>query len=323
MRLAVIDCGTNTFNLIITEVDATGNYTKLFRTRASVKLGEGAINEGYIAREPFRRGLDAIQAFEGFISEHKVDQVLAFATSAIRDASNGGEFVKMVRDQFDIEVQVIDGDREAELIYFGTREAVALNDKIALIMDIGGGSTEFILASKEQILWKQSFRLGAARLLEKISPSDPITEEEVNDLDLYLQEQLQPLFTAIKKHKPTELIGSSGAFDSLVEMIHGELGGERLLNSKTEYEVDLENYFKISELVRRSTLKQRRQIRGLVSMRFDMIVISCQMIDFILKNLNLKRLRVSIYSLKEGVVADFISKRTLNSNKDHGKNISN
>jgi exopolyphosphatase/guanosine-5'-triphosphate,3'-diphosphate pyrophosphatase len=314
MRLAVIDCGTNTFNLIIIDVhqpdgSGTRNYTRLFQTRIPVKLGEGAINLGFIAPGPFQRGLAAIEQLKEIMQANRVTHVSAFATSAIRDAKNGPDFVSQIREKFDIGLNVIDGDREAELIYLGVREALPLSGQVSLIMDIGGGSTEFILANDQGMLWRQSFRIGAARLLERFSPSDPIAAHEVEGLYRYLEQELQPLFAMAALHGPVELVGSSGAFDSLVEMICGELGGEPLMDSKTEYEVDLAQYFKVSELVKRSTLEERRLIKGLVPMRFDMIVISCLMVDFILKNLNLSRLRVSTYSLKEGALADFINKQ--------------
>ena len=309
MRLAVIDCGTNTFNLLIIELSQHKYYSKVFNTRIPVKLGEGAINRGFIADEPFSRGIDALKVFKQELRKFEVEKTLAFATSAIRDASNGTEFVAQVKDELDIDITVIDGDREAELIYFGIREAVKLNGDISLIIDIGGGSTEFILANDSTIFWKQSFTLGAARLLEKFTPSNPITHGEINSIHSYLKEQLQPLSQALKSFGTNELVGSSGAFDSLVEMINGEMGGEPLTDTKTEYDINTAQYFEISGLVRRSTLEQRRHIKGLVPMRFDMIVISCLIVDFVLKEFNLSRLRISTYSLKEGALVDFISKQ--------------
>jgi len=306
MRIAVIDCGTNTFNLIIIELLNQKKYERIYSTRIAVKLGEGAINKGYIAREAFLRGIEAIAVFRQKFGEFKVDRVMAFATSAIRDASNGAEFVKEVREKFNIEIQVIDGNREAELIYFGIREAVKLGEGISLIMDIGGGSNEFILANNKKIFWKQSFNIGAARLLEKFKHSNPITITEKNEIEAYLKEQLQPLLEASMKIAPVELVGSSGAFESLVEMIHGELGGEPLTPEKTEYEPDLAEHFKISALVQTSTLEERKKIRGLHPIRFDMIVVSCIMVDLILNLLQFKKMRVSTYSLKEGALAEYI-----------------
>ena len=308
MRIAVIDCGTNTFNLIIVELSAEKKHKKICSARIAVKLGEGAINEGYIAPEPFNRGIAAIGEFSRKFEEHKVNRILAFATSAIRDARNGEEFVKEIEEKFNITVSVIDGNREAELIYYGIREAVNLGDEVSLIMDIGGGSNEFILANNREVFWKQSFNIGAARLLEKFRHSDPITTEEQQQIESYLEEQLQPLIDASQKIKPVELVGSSGAFESLIEMIHGELDGEPLAPDKTEYEPDLQKVFKISEKVRASTLQERKAIKGLVPIRFDMIVISCILVDLILNLLKLEKMRVSTYSLKEGALAEYIKK---------------
>jgi exopolyphosphatase/guanosine-5'-triphosphate,3'-diphosphate pyrophosphatase len=305
MKLAIIDCGTNTFNLIIVQI--TGNrYEKIFNTRIPVKLGEDADNNGYIAQEPFRRGVQAITDFYDHIKRYGVSQVLAYATSAIRDGFNGKEFVQCIRDKFDITINVIDGDREAELIYFAIREAVQLNADTSLIMDIGGGSIEFILANQAGIFWKKSFNIGAARLLQKFAPSDPITIDEIERIKKYMESQLVSLFVATEAFKPVELIGSSGAFESIIEMIHGELGGEPFSSVKTEYEINLDDHCKICSRVIASTLAQRKQIKGLVPMRFDMIVICCVMVNFVMDAFRLNKIRVSTYSLKEGALIDHI-----------------
>jgi exopolyphosphatase/guanosine-5'-triphosphate,3'-diphosphate pyrophosphatase len=292
-------------------VDTTdnGKCEKIFSTRVPVKLGEGAINKGFIAAAPFQRGLDALKDFSQEIQNHTVEHVMAFATSAIRDAANGKEFTGKIKEELGIELSIIDGNREAELIYLGNREAVQMNDSVSLIMDIGGGSTEFILANKDEIFWKQSFNLGAARLLEHFAPSSPITPDEVAGIKQYLRQNLSSLFEMCQKYKPAELIGSSGAFDSVVEMIHGELGGEPLIDSKTGYEINIDDYHRISRLVLSSTLEERKHIKGLTPMRFDMIVVSCLLIDFVLEEFNLQHMRVSVYSLKEGALVDFIKKQ--------------
>jgi exopolyphosphatase/guanosine-5'-triphosphate,3'-diphosphate pyrophosphatase len=302
MKIAVIDLGTNTFNLLIVEKDGKGGFRKTYSNRIPVKLGEGAINKGYIEEIPYNRGISALQHYTGIIKEKKVDQVYAYATSAIRTAANGKEFVKNAMEKTGIKVEIIDGNREAELIYFGNREAVKMNEELSLIMDIGGGSTEFIIANKQKIFWKHSFLLGAARLLEKIRPSDPITPKEINQLNAYLKQELVSLFDAVKEFKPVELIGSSGAFDSIVDMMAGEYETEALCDHKTEYDIDLSGYYPLSQKIIQTTLKERYFIKGLIEMRVDMIVISCLFVNFILEEFNLKRLRVSTYSLKEGVL---------------------
>jgi len=159
MILAVIDCGTNTFNLLIVEVKNTA-YTKIFNTRHSVKLGEGTINKGFIDAVPFNRGIAALVDFKIHITKYNVEKTLAYATSAIRDAKNGLDFITKTKLDLDIDINIIDGNREAELIYLGNKVAANLKNEPALIMDIGGGSTEFIIANGQQIFWKQSFLCG-------------------------------------------------------------------------------------------------------------------------------------------------------------------
>jgi len=307
MRVAIIDLGTNTFNLLIADLNAGKTYSKLYNTRISVKLGEETINTGFISGAPFQRGLEAMSQLQAIIREHNVDRTLAFATSAIRSASNGKDFTAAVQERTGIIVEVIDGDREAELIYYGNRMAVSMHKSCSMIMDIGGGSTEFILANGEKMFWAQSFLLGAARLLERFQPSNPITEKERESIDRYLREELKDLMDATEKYQPTELIGSSGAFDSLVDMIAARYDQEGMDGLRTEYDVDREQCRNINNIVIHSTLAERRNIRGLVEMRVDMMVISSIFIEFILNTFNINTLRVSTYSLKEGVLYELIN----------------
>jgi exopolyphosphatase/guanosine-5'-triphosphate,3'-diphosphate pyrophosphatase len=303
MKIAIIDLGTNTFNIFIAEILPNKTYSKLYKSKIAVKLGEGGINRNFIEPIPFKRGINALKKHKKTIEKFGVAKIVAFATSAIRSASNGNEFVQTAKEKTGIDVQIISGDREAELIYFGVRSAVKMNDTPSLIIDIGGGSTEFIIANKDKILWKQSFLLGAARLLDKFKPSDPITNEEIQQIKDHLELNLQPLFVAVKEHGAvTELIGSSGSFDSLAEMIAYRLYNIDILTGKTEYEFNMDDCQKIYDLLLKSTIKDRMNIRGLTKMRVDMIVISAIFVDFIILRLGLKKMRLSKYALKEGVL---------------------
>ncbi len=313
--LAVIDCGTNTFNLLIVEAKKDGSFKKIYNTRVSVRLGEGTINQGYIGQLPFQRALSAFDTFMVEIKRHNAIKTLAFATSAIRDAKNGTEFTNLVSEKFGVNIQIIDGNREATFIALGVLAAVKNKPKRSLIMDIGGGSTEFIIVENQNILWKHSFNLGAARIQERFKPSERILKEETEAIKTFLKLKLEPLILEHSSLPCTELIGSSGAFDSLVEMIHAELGGEALLENKTEYRLKMSDYRKIAQRVIKSDIQERQQIKGLVPMRVDMIVISCLMIDFILKELKLRAFRVSTYSLKEGALIDYLQNNSLNFEK--------
>ena len=302
MRIAVIDLGTNTFNILIVEVASDKSYSTIFQAKLPVKLGEGGINENVIQPVPFQRGIDALKQHQKTIEQYDVQQVYAFATSAVREAVNGQEFVEKLKMETGFEVQVIDGDREAEFIYYGVREAAELSDENSLIIDIGGGSTEFIIANKNKIFWKQSFLLGAARLLERFNPSDPITDKQIAEINTYLKEQLQPLFEAVQKYPVTELIGSSGSFDSLAEMIAHRFYTPEILDGKTEYTFNLDDCAAVYDIILKSTREERLKMKGLVEMRVDMIVISSIIVYFVLTSFEIKNMRLSTYALKEGVI---------------------
>ena len=307
MQLAVIDCGTNTFNLAVFSFNGDKQPIRTFSTRIPVKLGENPLPQKGIAPPAFLRGLNAMVAFKRELEQFNCQSTIAFGTSAIRDAANASEFIKAVYESTGILIQPIDGNMEAELIFKGVAAAVDLKGYTNLIVDVGGGSTEFIIASGESILWKQSFNIGAARILSTFKPSNPVTVEEINAINAYLTEILEPLRSAIRKYKVERLIGSSGAFESVIELIAEQLNGEPFEQDKSEYIISTSNYLKISERVVMSTLEERLQMKGLVPMRVDMIVIFFIKINLLLSWFPIQHIHVSTYCLKEGAAIDYIS----------------
>lgn len=305
MRIAILDLGTNTFHCLIVSVSAKGELTRLFKSKSVVKLGEG-IHQGYIYPEAFERGLTAIRHYHSIIQEHHAEKILGFATSAARSTSNGKEFIDRIREETGIEVKIISGDREAELIWNGVSHCVDMDEKPALIMDIGGGSTEFIIADKQKLFWKHSFELGASRLLQMFSPSDPITEVEHDELIRYFENVLEPLFEQVNIYKPQRLIGSSGSFDTFAEMIGFRFHGRNVIKDKVHYDFQLEDYFKLHELLLPSTIHQRKQMRGLIKLRVDLIVIASILTNFVISRTGIERMTLSKYALKEGALFETI-----------------
>ena len=297
MKIAIIDLGTNTFNLLIVE-----GSTTLFKIKIAVKLGEGGITKGYIAEAPFQRGFEALKKHLQTIEEYQVDRTLAFATSAIRSASNGVDFVTKVKTELGLYIEVIDGDKEAELIYLGVKQALDLGDGNNLIMDIGGGSTEFIICNKKEIFWKQSFQLGAARLLEHFQPKDPITSSEIKSIKYYLENTLTPLWSALQKFPCDTLVGSSGSFDTLADVIVHQFYTASILKGKTNYDFNLSDYQWLHKYFLKSNLEERLNTPGMIPMRADMIVISSIFIDYLLQRENISNMKLSNFALKEGVL---------------------
>jgi len=306
MVIAIIDLGTNTFNLFIANSIAKNEYSKVFKTSLSVKLGEGGINKNYITAPAFKRGINALKSYKSIIEQYNATKVIAFATSAIRGAANGREFLKTAKAETGIDITIISGDKEAEYIYYGVRKALDIGNQPALIMDIGGGSTEFIIADKNTIFWKKSFLLGAARLLEQFNPSNPITATELNQIEEFIALQLKPLFEAVQQFPVQELIGSSGSFESLAAIIVNKFYSPELLQNKTEYVFSLSDYQLIYQQLLASTKESRLHIKGLIAMRVDMIVVSAILMNVVLKEIKINKMRLSSYSLKEGVLMEFL-----------------
>jgi len=309
MRLAILDLGTNTFNLLVAEVNDK-EYRILYNGRLAVKLGRGGIQNNRILPEAIQRGMEALTKHHQTYTAFGDIKVLAFATSVFRSTINGKEFVSKIKHRFGIDVQIIDGNREADLIYYGVRRSVDLSEKY-LILDIGGGSNEFIIADNNQVFWKQSFPLGMARLLEKFNLSDPIRENEIIALENYFEEELKPLFTAFNKYHPSLLVGDEGSFETLYAMIH-QLDYHTFprINMASE-NLSLEKLEHLHLLLLKSNTEQRSLLQGLDPIRIEMIVPASIFIRFIIRRLNISQLKVSFYSLKEGALFEWIDEQKI------------
>ncbi|GGH19595.1 Ppx/GppA phosphatase family protein [Mucilaginibacter phyllosphaerae] len=304
-RIAVMDLGTNTFHLLIAEGTADG-FKAVFRQTEAVKLGEGGINRGIIQQEPFNRGITAMQAFKKRIDEYGATQVKAIATSAIRSAANGPDFIQQVKEQAGIRIELINGAQEAAYIYSGIKASGALGDQNSLVIDIGGGSVEFIIGNKNKVLWKQSFEIGAARLMDKFNQTDPIPVTSIKALTHYLNGQLIDLFAAAIQYKPVNIIGSSGAFESFAEVIEIKKGKTFDIKQTKVYEFDTDDLLDLIELLIKSSHSLRASMKGIIPVRVDMIVVASLLTIYLMQKLGIPDVSMATYSLKEGVLADML-----------------
>jgi len=298
--LAAIDLGTNTFNLLIAE-SSLGQIGKiLFVEEFPVKLGEGGINQGYLAPEAFKRGLEIMNRISSIIHLHTPDRVVAMATAAIRGARNGAEFISRVQENTGISIKTIDGNREAELIYQGVCAALPI-EVPSLIMDIGGGSVELILCDQSGIYWKKSYPLGAARLREKFHQVDPMEARALQELYNYLSENLEDFFEQCALFGPVQLIGSAGAFETFDEIIRAaKPTGENQKKPAIQFNTD--QLVGTLEMLIRSGRIERENLPGLVAFRVDMIVVASALTAFVLRKTGIRNIYLSTYSLKEGML---------------------
>lgn len=305
MRLAVIDMGTNTFNLIIAEYD-NKSFKVVCSAKQPVKLGQKIADNHFIDSTAINRIMQTMCLYYDEIKKYNVSKTVAVATSSIRTAKNQKEILQLIKEKLNIDIQVIDGEREAELIYianeYAIREYIKNNPYPFLVTDIGGGSTEFIIAKEKNILWKKSFLLGMARLLDEIKPSDPIQPEDIQKIHRYADAILSPLNEKIQFYQPSTLVGSSGVFDSIVEMIEANI---RPINKTESYcIIDKTDFYTIYHQLLPLSYEERLQFKGLIKMRADMIVISFILIDYILTKYNIQNFIISFYSLKEGIIIE-------------------
>lgn len=299
--ISIIDLGTNTFNLLVAEEDAAGKLHVLHSEERSVFLGRGGIERGLITGEAMERGLAVLRAFVDKSRELGAQRVSGFGTSALRNARNAQDFQERVKRDLDLDITIIPGEEEADLILEGVRQATPFSGKPVLVMDIGGGSIEFVLATDKALMWKRSFEIGATRLLERFSPSDPLTLQEYFRICAYLDAQLEPLFAVMDRHWPTALVGSAGSFDTLAELVASDrstpISSGELTVTFSALEFDV-----IKESLIGSTRAERASIKAIPDYRVDTLPLALIAIERVLA-LGIEELRWSRYALKEGAAA--------------------
>jgi exopolyphosphatase/guanosine-5'-triphosphate,3'-diphosphate pyrophosphatase len=217
-KIAIIDLGTNTCNLLIADYQDK-SYQILYQGKEVVKLGKGGIFNNQLTEDGLERATSAIQKHQERINKFNVSEIVIIATSAIREATNKEWFQQQIKVNTGLDLQIISGEKEAQLIFDGVKLAFAEIEDHSLILDIGGGSNEFILTQNNEPIWKQSFPLGMARVIEQISPSDPITPEEIVQINNWFSSRLEQLWEQMTNVEIPLLIGCSGAFDTLADLI--------------------------------------------------------------------------------------------------------
>lgn len=307
MKAAVIDLGTNTFHLIIAELSPAG-IAVIYKTNLPVQLGQGRINENMIIPEAFERGIKALQGFKEEIDRQQVQVIRATATSAVRSAANGQDFVEAACKRAGINIDVISGEDEAAYIFNGVK-ATGLIKETSLIMDIGGGSTEFIICNAESQLWKKSYNIGAARLLQAYFNSDPINEPDRSSILARLDQELPDLIAACQDYQPQMLIGSAGAFETFAAMLLQGID-IKAISSAT---LDIDDYKVLAKKLITSSHEDRVAMPDLIPLRVDMIVIAAIITDYVIEKTGMKAISLSTYDLKMGILYQILEDQKFDS----------
>ena len=297
-NIAVIDLGTNTCNLLVAEYDHM-DYQLLYQGKEAVKLGKKGIHKNLLTEEGLDRAIKVLHQHQQKIRSFAVSEVICMATSAIREASNKAWFQQQIKEKTGLDLTVISGDKEAELIFKGVKLAFNTLEDHTLILDLGGGSNEFILIENEKPAWKQSFRLGVARVVEQMPPSDPIIESEIRKINQWFDDGLLALWKRLNDVPVTTLIGCSGAFNTLADLIDQTDAGTQ---TRIRQEITISDFNRISEMLIASTTEDRQKMKGMEPLRIEMIVPAILFIRLIVDRFQIQKIYYTDFALMEGVL---------------------
>jgi exopolyphosphatase / guanosine-5'-triphosphate,3'-diphosphate pyrophosphatase len=300
-RAAIIDLGTNTFHILIMEWEGQ-RYQILDKLQVPVKLGKGAFTDHIIRDDAFSRGIATLIEFKSLLERYQISKVEMYGTSVLRNAVNASDFAREAEIILGHPISVISGLEEAELIYTGVKSAVPLGSEPHLIMDIGGGSVEFIIADDSKISWRKSYEIGAARLIEKFNQKNPMNEESIHQLEGFLEEELSMLWVKAAKYQVKTLVGASGSFESVSGMEMEIYHSNRQADHFVHHIIDLHHFEELYHKIINSSMEELAFMPGLPAFRVEMITVGIIMIHYVMHRLTLKKMIASDYALKEGVM---------------------
>jgi len=298
---AIIDLGTNTFQLLVaTQGDISESLQIISQLQRPVQLGLGAMETGVLQKDAMERALLALTEFRDVALGNGCEntQIHAIGTSILRRASNTPQFVDEVNDRLGIKIQVISGIEEADLIYHGIYHSLPQPwYPVSLVMDIGGGSVEFILFEGTRILFKVSLELGGLRLLSLFQQDGQFHLAKLGEMQDYILDQMKPLFTACAEHKPTVLIGAAGAFETIWDLANANRPGSVIPPAS---ELVITQFYQQKKMVEETDFVGRQTIKGMKAFRAGILPYANVLIAKVLEELAIENMWVSSYSLKEG-----------------------
>ncbi|MGM0620721.1 MAG: hypothetical protein ACQETJ_06735 [Bacteroidota bacterium] len=303
MRVAVIDLGTNTCNLLVAEIKNRA-FTILHQSKQLIQLGDETIQKNEISSEATTRVLECLSVFKKIISELQAEKVRIVATSGIRDAKNKIELLENISSQTGWVTKIVTGENEAQLIFEGVLLALEKINAPTVVLDIGGGSNEIIMAEKNQLIWKESQPTGMARVINQFSLSNPLQSEEIKTLENYFSTRHATAIENCKKHSVQWLIGCAGAFDTIADLIEKVNPGEK---QRIRQEISLPDFNRVYENLLPSTREERLKMKGMDSVRIDLIVPAIILIRQLISAIGIKRIIQTDYALREGVLYELMN----------------
>jgi exopolyphosphatase / guanosine-5'-triphosphate,3'-diphosphate pyrophosphatase len=307
MRVAAIDVGTNSIHMIVVEIRPDLSFEVIDREKEMVRLGAGGLDGRALTVEAMHAALQVLSKFRRLAESHQVDQIIAVATSATREAENGGEFLRAITHQTGIRPRVISGTEEARLIHQAAVYGVSVPGDVAVVIDIGGGSVEVTRGAGSAVDIGRSFKLGVIRLSERFVKTDPLDRRDERKLVRYVDAEIGRHLDQIARAGFDRVIGTSGTILSLgaVAMAaDGRSQGGTLRNRR----VSAKQVRRLRKELTPLDLEQRLRVPGLEPRRADLAVAGAILVDEILRRLGAQDITLCDLSLREGLVLDFIAR---------------
>ncbi len=305
-RVAAIDVGSNSLHMVIAQADADGGITHLWRMKEMVGLGRISFPSKRLTAEAMDRAVATLGRFQDAARKRQCEKVLAVATSAVREAVNGGDFLERCRRELGLTVRVVSARDEAKLIYYGVRHAVEL-DRPTFVLDIGGGSAEFIVGDRQKAAMLESRKLGAARMTATYVKSDPVAPADLKALQAHYDRELTPVCEQVQSHRPVQALGTSGTLENLAAMC-GTVAGSAGTGHHHGGVIEREPLAKLLGRLLESTTADRALMKGLDDQRKDQIIAGAVLTSELFKRLNLDRITVCKSALREGMIAEYLSR---------------
>jgi exopolyphosphatase / guanosine-5'-triphosphate,3'-diphosphate pyrophosphatase len=296
MKVASIDIGTNTILLLIAKVEE-GKLESLFEMETVVRLGEGVQKNSILSQEAMERGLRALAHYLEHCRLMKTQEVFAVGTSALREAKNSGDFLTMIKERLGLSIEIISGAQEADLSYLAVAKDLREFEKPILVVDVGGGSTEFILGKGDQIIQWVSLPLGSVRFTEQFLLSDPVGEEEWGRME----KEIRKLLSNIPRSThPLSMVAVGGTATTLASV---EQGLEEFIPEKIHHFV-LEKEALGSQLLlyRLKTIEERKKIPGLSPSRADVILAGGAILYMAMEEIRHSSVLISCHGVRYGLL---------------------
>ena len=302
--LAAIDIGTNSIHMVIARFTSNRSFETIDREKEMVRLGSGAGDMKKLKSAAMDRGIEALERFRR-LADAAEAPVFAVATSAVREAENGAEFIRRAYEEAGVQIEVVSGGEEARLIRLGVLQALPVYDRQHIVVDIGGGSTEIILGHQDQDLFVRSLRLGAVRLTQHFFPNGKVGRGAVSDCRKFVRAALAPVRSDLGDRKPEVAVGSAGTIQALAALSLFERKSNSSRSTLNGYELDRSEVSAITKrLSKLASVEDRRRVDGLDTKRADIIVAGAIILDEIMSELSLENLLISDHGLREGVLLD-------------------